>query len=97
MKFIWNKEKDRSNKHKHGLTFTFAQNVFDDPHALSWLDHRFPSHEERWITLGYVNNTLAVVAHTFRRIQNEENIRIISARKATKKEQAIYFKNYEKI
>jgi len=96
MNFFWDQEKEKNNSQKHGISFVFAQRVFDDPYALSWLDHRFSIPEERWLTLGYVGNLLIIVAHTYRSNENAETIRIISARKATKKEQEIYYKYYAK-
>jgi len=64
--------------------------VFKDPNAISIQD-RVVGGEKRWQTLGLVNGILVLlVAHTFHEADGEETIRIISARKATPRERAIY-------
>lgn len=61
----------------------FALNLFDDKHSMN---------EDRWITMGQTpSGKILVVIHTYRKIENEEFVRIISARKATKKEMRKYF------
>ena len=92
MLFSWDAEKSELNLRKHGVSFELAQTVFDDPLQLSVLDSR-KHHEERWITIGRCadTNTLVVV-HTYHAENHDiEIIRIISARKATRKE----IKQYE--
>lgn len=90
MRFEWDENKDRSRRKKHGLSFATARLVFDDPFHLSLRD-RFEGHEERWRTVGLAGNAvLLVVAHTFRNEGDDETIRIISARKATKHERERY-------
>lgn len=93
MQFSWDENKNKKNKQKHKISFELAKQVFDDSHLLSWLDSK-SDHEERWIGLGCIDGLVViVVVHTFRRHNNEqETIRIISARKATKKEYETYFK-----
>ena len=98
MRFTWSVIKNQLNKKKHDISFEMARNIFDDPSALTWEDRRYEDYdEERWISLGRANKEIiAVVVHTYRGDEDEEEIvRIISARKATKKEQKIYF-NYRK-
>lgn len=94
MDFIWDETKNRSNRCKHGLSFESVKEVFKDPYLLSWLDDRFDNDEERWIGLGCIDSALiVVVSHTFRSEQDDQEIiRLISARKASKKEQEIYWK-----
>ena len=91
MRIEWDEKKNRANKDKHGLSFELAQEVFDDPLALSRLD-RVEDREERWQTLGMVEGVVLLVAHTVSEESDESVIRIISARKATRREQ----KRYEK-
>lgn len=95
MHFVWDKVKSKLNKSKHGISFELAKRVFEDPRLLSWMDNRFDDYqEERWITLGCIDGlTIIIVIHTFRSNDNgEEIVRIISARKATKREREIYDK-----
>jgi uncharacterized DUF497 family protein len=87
-KFEWNNKKAATNKVKHKISFQEAATVFKDRNALSIYDKEHSYQEDRWITLGLSNNgKLIVVSHTFLEIDKETNlIRVISARKATKKE-----------
>ena len=93
MQFSWDENKNKKNKQKHKISFELTKQVFNDPHLLSWVDSKSQK-EERWIGLGRIDSLVVIVAvHTFRRHNNEqETNRIISARKATKKEYETYFK-----
>ena len=86
--FEWNPAKAALNYKKHGVSFEKAASVFHDPKALTVFDEEHSNEEDRWITVGMDANTFfVVVSHTYRE-KNERIafIRIISARKATKKE-----------
>jgi len=74
------------------MSFERAAEIFHDPSAISILDEEHRNQEERWITLGKDSKGIAlVIVHTFREeSENQWNIRIISARKATKKERIQY-------
>ena len=96
MRFEWNHDKDRLNRAKHKVSFETACLVFDDPYHLSIQD-RHENGEERWITMGMVDEVLLLlVAHTVIESEHEEIIRIISARKATRSERQIYEQAYKK-
>lgn len=87
----WDPVKNEINKQKHGISFEEASKVFSDPLQVSILDERLNYQGERWITLGKIlKEILVVVAHTYMNIDGKEIIRIISARKATKKERKQY-------
>jgi uncharacterized protein len=90
--FEWNPNKAKSNIQKHKINFELAATVFKDPRALSIYDDDHSESEERWITLGIAQNgNLLVVIHTYKNVDhNLSNIRIISARKATRLEQKQY-------
>ena len=76
MRVEWNETKNRANRKKHGVNFELAQEIFDDPLALSKFD-RIEDGEERWHTLGTVENiVLLLVTHTARDDEGEEVIRI---------------------
>jgi len=91
MRFEWDPKKADLNRKKHGITFESAQSVFDDPLALTIPDEEHSEGEERWITLGQArSHMLVLVIHTYRDTQNEEVIRLISARRATPKERKQY-------
>ena len=91
IRFEWDEKKNRSNRKKHGVWFEEAQQVFDDVEALRYDDPEHSNDEDRFLLLGFSGpGRLLVVVHCER--EEGSVIRIISARKATKKES----KNYEK-
>jgi uncharacterized protein len=95
MNYTWDPEKDAINRSKHGVSFETAALVFEDPLHLSVLD-RIVAGEGRWRTMGLVNGlVILIVAHTYLEQDGQETIRIISARKATRRERKHYEeKNY---
>ena len=86
--FEWDPAKATSNYKKHGITFERAATIFNDPKALTVFDEEHSGEEDRWVTVGLDVNTLyVVVSHTYREKNDRiAYVRIISARKATKKE-----------
>jgi len=92
--FEWDPNKAKSNFAKHGVRFEQAATVFRDPSALTIFDDKHSGEETRWITMGLsTNGVLLVVIHTFEEeTKKSAVIRIISSRKATKKEQRQYLK-----
>jgi uncharacterized protein len=90
--FEWDPAKAQSNARKHEVTFEQAATVFLDAIALTVYDEVTSQNEERWFTLGYDSiGRLLAVAHTHHSIEpNRARIRIISARKATKRERRFY-------
>ena len=97
MKFEWDTEKEKLNIQKRGITFEQASYVFADPFALSKYDDEHSEDEDRWILLGKsLSESILVVAHTFRDDDGAEVVRIISARKATKREKQSYHKRCPK-
>jgi uncharacterized protein len=91
MIFEWDDKKNTSNKRKHGVAFEDAQTVFFDENAIEFDDPDHSIQEERFILLGLSQSLkILVVCHCYR--SEESKIRIISARKATKKEQGVYFR-----
>jgi uncharacterized DUF497 family protein len=90
VRFVWDAGKARTNERKHGVSFELARHVFDDPNALMNQD-RIEDGEYRWQTLGMVEGVLLLlVAHTFSEEGGDEIIRIISARRADRKERKLY-------
>ncbi len=89
--FEWDRAKQRSNVEKHGVGFELAQTIFEDLNLLLRQD-RIVDEEERWQALGSsVGGVLLLVAHTVRMgDDDEEIIRIISARRAARQERADY-------
>jgi uncharacterized protein len=90
VEFSWDERKNRTNRSKHGISFEAAILVFDDPHHLTRQDREVAG-ELRWQTIGMVNGIhVLLVAHTIDEDEDEEHVRILSARKATRNEQSIY-------
>ncbi len=90
--FEWNPIKARKNLNKHKVAFDEAATIFQDSKALSIFDPDHSEIEERWITIGFSEKgRVLVVSHTFiAENENSVTIRIISSRKATKKEIKAY-------
>jgi uncharacterized DUF497 family protein len=87
--FSWDKTKAKSNLIKHKVSFEEAKTVFDDENARLIYDPDHSESEDRFIILGLsCKLKILTVVHCYR--DNEHNIRIISARKSTKKEQKQY-------
>ena len=86
--FEWDYKKAKKNVKKHKVSFERAATVFLDANAISLYDKEHEEIEERWVTIGMDNTgNLVVVCHTFLQLDNDTaNIRMISARKPTKKE-----------
>ena len=87
LQFEWNPEKAASNLKKHEVSFEEAATVFGDQAFITLLDEAHSLAEERYLTIGLsAANRLLLIAHT----EREGQIRLISARKATKNERQFY-------
>lgn len=87
VRFGWDEIKERSNRRKHGISFEEASTVFDDPLAAIFDDERHSLGERREILIGYSRqDRLLLVCFT----ERDEEIRIFSARPATRQEQKDY-------
>ena len=85
--FEWDERKARSNLGKHGVSFEEAATIFGDRLSLTIPDPEHSLTEERYITMGKaLTGKLLVVVHTDR----GDNIRIISARRASRRERRFY-------
>ena len=89
LRFSWDPKKDALNQRKHGISFAEAQTVFYDESAKLIDEPDHSSDEDRFIILGHSHRLhILVVCHCYR--EDDDVIRIISARKADKDEQAFY-------
>ncbi len=86
MRVEWSEAKRESNLRKHNLDFIDARRVFEGP-VISLEDDRFDYTEDRYISIGMLKGIVVVIAHT----DSEEEIRVISMRKATNHERRFYF------
>jgi uncharacterized DUF497 family protein len=89
-RFEWDTAKAAQNVRKHGISFETAVQVFADPHHVSDQD-RIEGGEYRWQTIGWVQGlALLLVAHSWTDSDGVEVIRIISARRADRREKVKY-------
>jgi len=92
LEIIWDDLKAQSNLAKHGVTFAQATTVLLDPLALTVFDSAHSETDERWFTPGFSSaGRLLAVSHTYQmQSPNSGQIRLISARDATRREQLQY-------
>jgi uncharacterized protein len=87
MEFEWDADKAEANISKHQVSFYEAATVFGDPLSLTNFDPDHSENEDRFITIGEsIDGNLLIVAHADR----EDRIRIISARRTTRRERQVY-------
>jgi uncharacterized DUF497 family protein len=95
MRFDRNPDKNKSNIKKNGVDFEEAETVFQDEMALELFDEEHSEDEDRYIIIGISSKTRELmVCHCYR--NGGDVIRIISARRATKNEIALYERKYAK-
>jgi len=87
--FEWDEDKNKKNRKKHGIWFEEAKQVFDDPNAIEFYDFDHSEVEDRLILLGMSASSRVLIIIYCER-DRDSKIRIISARKATKKERKKY-------
>ncbi|MBD2436740.1 BrnT family toxin [Nostoc sp. FACHB-110] len=88
MRFIWDENKRQSNISKHGFDFVDAYIVFEGA-IFTFEDERYAYGEQRFITMGLLRGRVVVIAHT----EAQDEIRVISMREGTKREQIIFFRS----
>ena len=89
IKFEWDEGKAAANLKKHQISFEEAKSIFFDEFGVQFFDEEHSSDEDRFLMLGMSKKAmLLIVCHCER--EQGELIRIISARKATKRESAFY-------
>ena len=89
---LWDEAKNKQNQKDHGISFEVAMLVFEDERYLSAEDYTDENGEMRYQTLGRIEGMLVLVAHVYREIDGIETPWLISARKAVKYEENIYYK-----
>jgi len=88
MQYTWSEAKRQANLRNHALDFRDAAKVFEGV-TFTYEDNRFDYDERRFVTLGLLQGLPVSIVHT----ETGNRIHIISFRKATRHEQAIFFKN----
>ena len=89
MLFEWDDNKEKINFDKHGIDFSTAARVFKDKNRLEYYDEVHSISEDRYITIGQIDGVAIVIMVVY--TKRNHAIRIISARKATKKEGMMYY------
>ena len=89
MRYLYDPAKKAVNLKKHGLNFDDAPRIIESDANVTFEDRRFDYGEQRFITLGLLDGEVVVVVTT----ETDEEIRVISMRKAEPNEQEIYFRN----
>ena len=94
VRFIWDEKKNIANLKKHGVDFDDAVRAWYDPDRIDFFDEKHSTDSEiRWKFIGSSSGTILFVVETE---PDEETVRIISARRALKHEQEVYFGNRNK-
>lgn len=88
MRYTWDEAKRQSNLRKHGLDFADAEKVFNGPLVL-FEDNRVDYGEQRMIGIGLLDFLVVLVVH----VEADDEIRIISMRKADSDETDLYYRN----
>ncbi len=89
LRFDWDTRKAEENIRKHGVTFEEAQDVFYDDRAVEFYDDEHSDWEDRFLLIGVSSKSrLLLICHCYR--ENDDVVRIISARMATKNESQFY-------
>jgi len=92
LEFEWDSEKARRNLRKHSISFREGMMVFNDVFAITYYDDAHSRHEQRFLTLGLSDlGRVLVISHSM----VDEKVRLISARKATRRERELYEKENE--
>ena len=82
----WDDAKNEINISKHGISFETAAYIFNDVNRIEYFDEEHSKDEDRYYTIGKVEDVLFVVY-----TERDSSIRLISARYATKREEAVYY------
>lgn len=93
MRFDWDPPKAAENLRKHRVSFEDAGTIFADSSILTVRDDAHSQHEDRWASMGVsMRGRALVVIHTWPELDESESelVRIISARRASKREQEVY-------
>ena len=88
MRYRYDPEKRIGNLRKHGYDFDDARQVIESARTVTFEDRRFDYNEQRFITMGMLRGEVVVIATA----ETEDEIRLISMRRAERHEQEIYFR-----
>lgn len=89
MRYTYDPKKRAANLKKHGLDFKDAAQVIESDRTVTFEDQRFNYDEQRFVTLGVLRDMVVAIATA----ETDEEIRVISMRKAERHEKEIYYRN----
>lgn len=89
MRYSYDPKKRTANLKKHSYDFKDAPQVIETDHTVTFEDRRFDYDEQRFITLGMLRGDVVVIATA----ETDEEIRVISMRRAEQNEEDIYYRN----
>jgi uncharacterized DUF497 family protein len=89
MRYIYDPKKRAANLKKHGLDFEDAAQVIESERTVTFEDRRFDYGEQRFVTLGFLREQVVVITTA----ETDEQIRVISIRRANRNEKKIYYRN----
>ena len=89
MDFEWDDDKAASNWKKHGVRFAEAATIWQDDNAMEMPDPEHSESEERWVRMGFSRKARVLTVVYIEKVENDR-VRIISARTATRKEYEQY-------
>ena len=88
MRFTWHDAKRQTTLARRGLDFADAEHVFAGL-TLTFEDDRLDYDEQRWVTMGLLDQKVVVIVHT----ETEDTIRVISMREANRREEELFYRN----
>jgi uncharacterized DUF497 family protein len=91
LSFSWDNQKNKANQKKHGISFEEAQTIFFDENAIEFADPDYSEDEDRFLMLG-LSYSLHILIISYSLLEDNSEIKIIFARKATKKEQKVFIR-----
>lgn len=89
MRYTYDPKKRAANLKKHGLDFKNAPQVIENERTVTFEDRRYDYREQRFVTLGILRGMVVAIATA----ETDEEIRVISMRKAERHEEEIYYRN----
>lgn len=93
IQFTWDENKNEINKKKHGISFEEATEVFSDDNAILFDDPDHSLEEDRFLIIGAIKSSkICIVSHCYK--DDDNIIRLISAREATKRERTVYLEGW---
>ncbi|MBL8502099.1 MAG: BrnT family toxin [Rhodocyclaceae bacterium] len=89
MRYTYDPGKRAANLKKHGFDFKDARRVIESDRTVTFEDRRFGYEEQRFVTLGVLRGKVVAIVTA----ETDEEIRVVSMRRAERNEEEIYYRN----